>query len=177
VFCQRIKRGEFDREWVSRRVHGVVFSPLNPVTRGHVLVVPSVHVPHAAFDPKFTAEVMRCAAELADVVGDCNIITSVGPAATQTVEHLHVHVVPRRPGDGLLLPWTGQHVTRAVTDAEIDAAVLVLTKETDIGGYASGGDFTDEQIAAGDLARADARAAERVRDTVRRALIAARDTR
>jgi histidine triad (HIT) family protein len=37
---------------------------------------------------------------------DCNIITSVGSAATQTVRHLHVHVVPRRRGDGLQLPWS-----------------------------------------------------------------------
>ncbi len=49
---------------------------------------------------------MRHAAELAAEVGDCNVITSRGAAATQTVRHLHVHVVPRRQGDGILLPWT-----------------------------------------------------------------------
>jgi histidine triad (HIT) family protein len=173
VFCQRIKRGEFDREWVSRRVHGVVFSPLNPVTRGHVLVVPSVHVPHAAFDPKFTAEVMRCAAELADVVGDCNIITSVGPAATQTVEHLHVHVVPRRPGDGLPLPWTGQVTrTQAVTDDEVTAAMVVLAGGVDFGSIVDDRDvFTVELSVGGE------RVESRVRNLVRRALVAARDTR
>jgi len=39
-------------------------------------------------------------------VGPCNVITSVGREATQSVFHLHVHVVPRREGDGLALPWT-----------------------------------------------------------------------
>lgn len=34
------------------------------------------------------------------------IITSIGANATQTVRHTHLHVVPRRPGDGLALPWT-----------------------------------------------------------------------
>lgn len=36
------------------------------------------------------------------------VITSIGADATQTVFHTHIHVVPRRPGDGLTLPWTGQ---------------------------------------------------------------------
>jgi diadenosine tetraphosphate (Ap4A) HIT family hydrolase len=38
-----------------------------------------------------------------------NIITSIGPAASQTVMHTHLHIVPRTEGDGLHLPWTGQH--------------------------------------------------------------------
>lgn len=37
-----------------------------------------------------------------------NFITSAGPAATQSVFHLHVHLVPRFEDDGLILPWTGQ---------------------------------------------------------------------
>lgn len=40
------------------------------------------------------------------MVPAANIITSRGSAATQTVYHLHLHVVPRREGDGLGLPWT-----------------------------------------------------------------------
>ncbi|MFI0712504.1 HIT domain-containing protein [Streptomyces inhibens] len=35
-----------------------------------------------------------------------NVITSRGPSATQTIRHLHIHLVPRADGDGLLLPWT-----------------------------------------------------------------------
>lgn len=37
---------------------------------------------------------------------DHNLIINQGPAASQTVEHLHVHYVPRRPNDGLKLPWS-----------------------------------------------------------------------
>jgi histidine triad (HIT) family protein len=85
----------------------VIFEPLHPVAPGHMLVVPRPHVRDATEDPVLTGWVMAAAARLAARVGDCNIITSVGPAATQTVFHLHVHVVPRRPGDGLALPWTG----------------------------------------------------------------------
>lgn len=75
---------------------------------GHVLVIPRVHVPDAAAEPLVTAITMARAAELANWLGyaDFNIITSRGAVATQTVFHLHVHLVPRAEGDGLALPWT-----------------------------------------------------------------------
>lgn len=84
-----------------------VIEPMGPVTPGHVILVPELHVAHAAEDPALAGHVMRCAAEWARDAwgGDCNIIASVGEHATQTINHLHVHVVPRRQGDGLTLPW------------------------------------------------------------------------
>jgi histidine triad (HIT) family protein len=103
-FCDRIQRREFDRGWRS----AVAFEPLDPVVPGHMLVVPRLHVPDATTDLLTTARVMRIAALLASDLIGCNIITSIGTAATQTVFHLNVHVIPRRPGDGLMLPWTGQ---------------------------------------------------------------------
>ena len=45
---------------------------------------------------------------MSDAPPSANLITSIGAAATQTVFHLHVHVVPRHEGDGLLLPWSNQ---------------------------------------------------------------------
>lgn len=75
-------------------------------TDGHTLVIPRLHVPDAAAEPLVTAITMARAAELAARVGDCNIITSRGAVATQTVFHLHAHVVPRFKGDGLALPWS-----------------------------------------------------------------------
>jgi len=72
---------------------------------GHTLVIPRLHVPDAAADPLVTAVTMARAAELAANLDDFNIITSKGKAATQTVFHLHLHVIPRVEGDGLALPW------------------------------------------------------------------------
>ncbi len=77
-------------------------------TPGHTLVVPRIHVADAGVDPEVTATVMRRAAELAGELDAANIITSRGEAATQTVFHLHVHVVPRTAGDGLTLPWSNR---------------------------------------------------------------------
>lgn len=104
VFCAKIAAGDVDRRWPAV----VCFEPLNPVTPGHMLVVPVVHVPDVATDPFWSGQAMHAAAELAAQVGDCNVITSRGAAATQTIRHLHLHVIPRREGDGLALPWTGQ---------------------------------------------------------------------
>lgn len=86
----------------------VVITPLNPVVPDHKLVIPMRHVEDAGRDPHATAQVMRDTAIYLKRydVGDCNIITSVGEDATQTIWHLHVHIVPRCAGDGLALPWT-----------------------------------------------------------------------
>ena len=106
VFCQRIAVGAYDPTAVGDVVS---FEPLNPVTPGHRLFVPRRHVPDAAADAALTGQVFTAAAVVA-AAGDgaFNLITSAGATATQTVFHLHVHYVPRRWGDGLRLPWTGQ---------------------------------------------------------------------
>jgi histidine triad (HIT) family protein len=91
-------------EWSGSGV--VAFEPLGPITPGHLLVVPRRHVEDASSMPVVTANVMHHAALVARDCWPCNIITSCGADATQSVFHLHVHVVPRRAGDGLKLPWT-----------------------------------------------------------------------
>lgn len=117
-FCERIKSGEYDG---SLSLPGLVavFEPLAPVTPGHLLAVPFRHVRDASTLPYVTGQVMEHAARLTGNPGtlespyQANLITSIGPNATQTVFHLHVHIVPRRPGDGLALPWTGQSARAA----------------------------------------------------------------
>lgn len=112
VFCERVKHGRYDSE-LSLPGSVAVFEPLNPVTPGHLLVVPFEHVRDAAEKPHVTGTVMEHAARLIAHFGygvpyQANIITSVGPDASQSVFHFHAHLVPRRAGDGLTLPWTGQ---------------------------------------------------------------------
>jgi histidine triad (HIT) family protein len=105
-FCERFQRGDYDCD----DRHCVSFQPLSPVTPGHFLVVPKRHVSHALEAPEYAGWALRFAGQLAVRMGlaSANFITSAGADATQTVFHLHVHVVPRREGDGLALPWTGQ---------------------------------------------------------------------
>ena len=90
-------------------VHVRIINPLHPVTAGHVLVIHDRHTVDAADDPRTAAVLMHAAASYVRFHRlQANIITSIGPDATQTVFHAHLHVVPRRLGDGLTLPWTGQ---------------------------------------------------------------------
>lgn len=106
VFCA-IGRGEAPVTMLAENPDTMIFVPLSPVTPGHVLVVPRRHVADAATEPLTTAIAMHDAARYAsDHLTQFNIITSAGPAATQTIFHLHLHLVPRTPDDGLALPWT-----------------------------------------------------------------------
>ena len=87
--------------------NGVYFiEPINPVVPGHILAIPRQHVEHALEDEDVTGRVFAEAAWYVGAHEQVNLITSVGEAATQTVRHLHVHIVPRAVGDGLLLPWS-----------------------------------------------------------------------
>lgn len=106
-FCDRISRAEFE----AVQVPGVVrFEPLSPVIPGHMLFVPTLHAEHPTH--YLLAAAMAAASRHgAEQAQPHNLITSAGPAATQTVPHLHVHYVPREFGDGLALPWTGQKRT------------------------------------------------------------------
>lgn len=88
-----------------------VIEPLNPVTQGHVLVISSKHTEDVAATGEYgiAADLMQVAAEYVDNNDlQANIITSIGPLATQTVFHTNLHIVPRRENDGLQLPWTTQ---------------------------------------------------------------------
>ncbi|MEU4898235.1 HIT family protein [Streptomyces sp. NPDC044780] len=81
-------------------------------TNGHLLVIPRGHVADFTTDPVVSATVQLRAAELAqELGGQWNYLTSCGPDATQTVFHLHGHLLPRTAGDGLALPWS--HPTHA----------------------------------------------------------------
>lgn len=110
VFCDIIA-GEAPAELVYEWPVALAIVPLHPVTPGHLLVIPRPHVPDASVDPMLTGIVAAYAAQLASVWtkgGDYNLIVNCGEDASQTVEHIHWHIVPRREGDGLTLPWTGQ---------------------------------------------------------------------
>lgn len=123
-FCAII-RGLAPARVVMEWDDALVIGPLAPVTDGHLLVLARVHAEDFGADPHVSAQVMRRAAEFTHPwarVVQYNIITSVGEAATQSVKHLHVHIVPRREGDGLCLPWTTTPTTlRQVVREELDA--------------------------------------------------------
>jgi histidine triad (HIT) family protein len=119
VFCDKIaKFVQYGDDTISE--HGewaVSFEPLEPVTAGHLLFVPTTHVADASRSPYITSKVIEQACRYArtfrrrnepEATMPFNLITSAGSEATQSVMHLHVHYIPREYQDGLALPWTEQ---------------------------------------------------------------------
>lgn len=104
VFC-RIIAGAESATVLQTWSDAIAIAPLGPVVDEHTLVIPRRHVADAAERPAVTGLVMAHAAEVAQQWPSANIITSIGAPAKQSVFHLHIHVVPRADGDGLMLPW------------------------------------------------------------------------
>lgn len=106
-FCKRIDAGDYEA-W-GDKPDVAWFAPLSPATPGHLLFVPAEHIEDALTDPYTSAITMEIASRWAMRhrfrADGWNMITSAGTAATQTIRHLHIHLVPRREGDGLALPW------------------------------------------------------------------------
>jgi histidine triad (HIT) family protein len=105
LFC-RIVAGAADAHRVLDEPDVVAFLDVRPVFPGHVLVVPRVHVetlldvPGALAAPLFTT-VQRVAAGVQAATDADGTFVAVNNRVSQSVPHLHVHVVPRRFKDGL----------------------------------------------------------------------------
>lgn len=110
-FCE-IAAGRAPATILWEGTDAMVIVPLDPVGPGHVLAIPYAHVSDWAESPVATGAATRAAIYYArqEGLGDCNLITSRGPMSTQSVYHLHLHIVPRFYRDGLALPWhSGKH--------------------------------------------------------------------
>lgn len=105
MFCQ-IVAGDVSAHLVLETDDLVAFLDARPVFKGHVLLVPRVHVetlpdlPAALRDP-FLAAAQRLANAVKDALGAQGSFVAVNNTVSQSVPHLHMHVVPRTRGDGL----------------------------------------------------------------------------
>ena len=105
VFC-RIVAGEVPAFVVSQTPETVAFLDTRPVFKGHVLVVPRLHVetlvdlPDELLAPMF-ARVRSVAAAVVSSLGAKGSFVAMNNVVSQSVPHVHVHVVPRTKGDGL----------------------------------------------------------------------------
>jgi histidine triad (HIT) family protein len=105
VFCE-IVAGRLAAHVVARDDSTVAFLDRSPVFKGHVLVVPCRHIDTlpdlatAEVGPLF--EIVRRIALVMPAALDADgTWTANNNVISQSVPHLHVHVVPRRRGDGL----------------------------------------------------------------------------
>jgi len=106
IFC-RIVAGEIPAEIVAREPEVVAFLDVQPLADGHVLVVPRAHVGLVEdLEPGAADALFRAVARLARPVREAlaadgtTIGINNGEATGQTIDHVHVHIVPRWKNDG-----------------------------------------------------------------------------
>jgi histidine triad (HIT) family protein len=105
VFCS-IVAGGTEAEIVLDEPDLVAFLDRRPVFKGHVLLVPRQHVVTlpdlpAELRDGFLAAAQRLATAMVEGLGSQGSFCAVNNTVSQSVPHLHLHVVPRTKGDGL----------------------------------------------------------------------------
>lgn len=111
LFC-KIAAGLIPCVRVAEDAHTLAFMDIQPGCDGHVLVIPKRHAPDLfAIDEASLLQVAQMVRRVAQAlkaslgIDGLNLFQSNGAAAFQSVFHLHVHLLPRREGDDLNLPW------------------------------------------------------------------------
>ena len=105
VFCQ-VVAGDLPGHVVLETDDLVAFLDTRPLFKGHVLLVPREHVdtlpdlPAALRDP-FLEAAQRIATAVIEALGAQGSFVAINNTVSQSVPHLHLHVVPRTKGDGL----------------------------------------------------------------------------
>lgn len=105
AFCA-VAEGRTPSHVVLAEEHTVAFLDARPVFKGHVLVVPTEHyvtladLPLRLIEPFFRA-VRSVSAAMPAGLGAQGSFVGINNTVSQSVPHLHAHVVPRTKGDGL----------------------------------------------------------------------------
>ena len=165
TFCNLI-HGAAEVSMCHEDADAIAFMDIQPVNNGHVLIVPREHYESLLDVPQelgihLFKITMRLAAAVTHVSGchDLNIVVNSGPAAGQDEPHFHVHLIPRRAGDGfdVPLPFNGSAMPdRTVLDvyaARIVAALRDPVRREPEGAETHGKDARDEPLRAPPLAR------------------------
>ncbi len=143
LFCQ-IVAGEVDAEVVLDEADFVGFLDIRPVFKGHVLLVPREHVVTlpdlpAGLRDGFLEAAQRLATAVVAELGAQGSFVAMNNVVSQSVPHLHLHVVPRTKGDGLRgLLLAAHHVRRRrggrlCTTTTVSTGMTRLRLATDIG--------------------------------------------
>jgi histidine triad (HIT) family protein len=109
----------------------VAFLDARPVFHGHVLVVPRAHIetlpdlPPGDVGPYFE-RVQRMATAVREAMGAQGTFVAINNTVSQSVPHLHTHVVPRTKGDGLKgFFWPRTRYTDDAHAAQVAASIAV----------------------------------------------------
>jgi histidine triad (HIT) family protein len=104
LFC-RIDKGEIPGRIIHRDEDVLAFEDVAPQAPVHVLVIPRRHIASVAelgpsergLGDKLLEIAVRIAGEMGLTENGYRIVTNTGPAAGQSVDHLHFHLLGGRP--------------------------------------------------------------------------------
>lgn len=133
-FCAIVAGQDPEVREVARNDSVVVFFPTEPAVLGHCMVVPRRHVEHFSdLTRDEVTQVMLSAQTMYKSLRDAfqpegiNIVQSNGEAATQSVPHVHVHLLPRWDKDHIGEFWPPE---TSYSDASKDVALAKLRAAT-----------------------------------------------
>lgn len=111
IFC-KIANGEIPSKTLYEDEEFRVILDLGPATRGHALILPKEHAANLYELPdNIAADALVLGKKMAKRMRDklrcdgLNLVQNNGEAAGQTVEHFHIHLIPRYRGDGQNINW------------------------------------------------------------------------
>jgi histidine triad (HIT) family protein len=130
TFC-RIATGELVAPVVFENSGCLAFLDHRPLFPGHCLVIPRAHYETLADLPAPVAAALfenarRLSAVVEETLGAQGSFVAINNRVSQSVPHVHIHVVPRRKGDGLKGFFWPRHKYR--DDAEMESVRLALSK-------------------------------------------------
>ncbi|MGC8602379.1 MAG: HIT family protein [Desulfomonilaceae bacterium] len=109
IFCKIVKK-EIPCIEVFENEKALVFMDIAPLNEGHILIIPKLHYETILdIEPDEFAWLGNIVARVCKAVqktlkpDGINVMQLNGKAANQVVPHLHIHVVPRKFGDGLTI--------------------------------------------------------------------------
>ena len=111
IFC-KIVSGEFSSFTIYEDDDFKVILDRFPSGDGHSLIIPKTHVANIfEIDHELAGKAFSLAVKIAGAlkeafgITDMNIVQNNGPISGQTVDHFHIHLIPRRKGDGIKVGW------------------------------------------------------------------------
>ena len=111
IFC-KIIAGEIPSATIYENEECKVILDRFPAAEGHMLILPKNHTPNLfEIDPEQAGRLFTLAAKIAREVKEelglehMNVLQNNGTVAGQTVFHFHIHLIPRREGDGIKMGW------------------------------------------------------------------------
>ena len=108
VFCKIINH-EIPSKVVYEDNDVLAILDVNPLTKGHTVIMPKKHVTSLLeADEETASKVMNDVGKLSKQIttnlnaDGCNILSNCKEAAGQSVDHMHVHIIPRYNGDNTI---------------------------------------------------------------------------